>query len=509
MTMLHPGMPTEWALFIGLCILVLTIWALNAAPPGHIRPLALPLQKLPVIGPVFRRLLASTWPLLMLKLILVALFVLVIIAGLWGTPISERNIATTLTWNLWWAGIVVAIVFTGSAWCAVCPWDTIASWLVNHRLWHRSNSTTRLKLQVPRLLKSLWPATLLFIGLTWLELGVGIVSNPYATALLALLMVTLATVTLALFERKAFCRYICPVGRTVGVYSQLSPIALRSVDPEACKSCKTLDCFHGTELIAPCPTGQIMGRLQENTYCTSCGNCTQSCSIQNIGWQLRSPSSEAIQDARPHIDEAYFMLVLLALTSFHGLTMLPEWEMLMSLLAQQLNDSGQLLTSFSIGLAASLLIPIALYTLVIRLTLTLFNIEKTTRNLNKLFSGFAFSCLPLAFAYHLAHNLNHLLREGSNWSQLFANPLGIDTLPLSMLEKHQRHMDMLVSPQILFALQALLLAGGFWLSVQVIRHRGYRLFAVSGKQLLPLLLFAGAVTALNVWLVGQPMIMRM
>lgn len=509
MVMLHPGMPTEWALFIGLCMLVLTAWALNTAPPGNIHSSALTLQKLPVIGSFFRWLLTTTWPLLVLKLILVGLFVLVIIAGLWGTPLAERNIATTLTWNLWWAGIVVAILFTGSTWCAVCPWDTLASWLVNHKLWRRSNSSTRLQLRVPRLLRSLWPATLLFIGLTWLELGLGIVSSPYATALLALLMVVLATVALALYEGKAFCRYICPVGRTVGVYSQLAPIALRSIDKETCKNCKTLDCFNGTELIAPCPTGLIMGRLQENTYCTSCGNCTQSCSKQNIGWQLRSPSTEAIQDARPHIDEAYFMLVLLALTSFHGLTMLPDWELLMTRLAQQINDSGQLLSSFSIGLTACLLIPIALYALVIRLTLTLLNMEKTTHNLKKLFSGFAFSCLPLAFAYHLAHNLNHLLREGSNWSQLFANPLGIDTLPLSMLEKHQRHMDMLVSPQILYTLQALLLAGGFLLAVQVIRHRGYRLFAASGKQLLPLLVFAGSVTTLNIWLIGQPMIMRM
>ncbi len=77
---------------------------------------------------------------------------------------------------------------------------------------------------MPKQLRNVWPALLLFIGLTWLELGAGVTTSPYATALLALLMLVLATVSLSLFERKAFCRYFCPVGRTVGFYSQLAPV---------------------------------------------------------------------------------------------------------------------------------------------------------------------------------------------------------------------------------------------------------------------------------------------
>ncbi len=514
MIMTHDGLPFEWALIIFVSMLLLSLWALVKKAPNTVQQhqkSGRSLAKIPYLGVFFRYLSKNTWPLFLLKVLFAVIFILIISAGLWGTPVVERNLATTLTWNLWWTGIVIAILFTGSAWCAVCPWDNIATWLVNHKIWARSSSNSRLQLKLPHFLRSIWPASLLFIGFTWLELGIGIVASPYATALLALAMVILATTVLALFEGKAFCRYMCPVGRTVGVYSQLSPIALRPIDNDICKGCKSLECFHGSEKIAPCPTNIIMGRLQENTYCTSCGNCTQSCPSQNVSWQLRSPSSEAIKDARPHLDEAFFMLILLALTIFHGLTMLDGWQEYISGMAQLINDNDQLIISFSIGLVATLIVPILAYSLSIGLTLKLSSKQLISDKISfkKLFSGFAFVTLPLAFSYHIAHNLTHFVRESSDWLALFTNPLGNGTQPLSMMEKHMRHMEIMISENTLFAIQGLIVAAGFVIAVQVIRHRGYRLFTVRGLQLLPLLLFAVLITSFNLWMLVQPMTMRM
>jgi diacylglycerol kinase family enzyme len=64
----------------------------------------------------------------------------------------------------------------------------------------------------------------------------------------------------------------------------------------------------------------------------------------------------------------------------------------------------------------------------------------------ELFTGLVFVTLPLAFSYHIAHNLNHLVREGTGLQALLLNPLGTDTQALTMLEKHDRHFDMLISP---------------------------------------------------------------
>ena len=508
--MTHPGLPEAWGLAT-LAIVVLTgLWAVFAPEPASHGSPVFSLARLPVIGAGLRRLAASRGVLLGLRLLMVAVFLLIIVAGLFGTPVPERNIATVLTWNIWWSGLVFSVFLLGSAWCAVCPWDALAQWLVRRRLWRRAEPNNSLNLRVPRALQNVWPALLMFIGLTWLELGVGITIDPYATALVALLMVVLATLALSVWQRKAFCRYVCPVGRTVGFYSQLAPVELRPIDPDICARCETLDCYHGNEEVEPCPTWLVMGRLKQNSYCTSCGNCSQSCPHTNIAWRFRSPSVEAVHGARPHWDEAWFMLGLLALTAFHGLTMMPFWEVWMSQLARFIGDSGRLLWSFSIGLVACLAVVAAVYTLLVAMTRRWTGSDLPFR---RLFSVFGFVALPLAFAYHMAHNLNHLLRESAGLGDILMNPLGTGTLPLSMAEKHARHLDMWLSADVLFALQAGLMLFGFLVALQIIRHRGRGLLATtaghSGWRLAPMLVFAAGITGFHLWLLMQPMIMRM
>jgi ferredoxin len=439
-----------------------------------------------------------------------ALFLLVIAAGLYGTPVPERNLATTLTWSLWWAGLIVSIFFLGSAWCGICPWDSLAQWLVRRRLWRRGRADRSLNLRFPAALQSVWPALALFVGLTWLELGVGITRSPYATAGVALLMVVLATGSLALFERKAFCRYLCPVGRTVGFYSQLAPVALRPARAEVCAECQTLECYHGTSEVEPCPTRLVMGRLTENTYCTSCGSCVRSCPHHNVRWTARLPGAEAWQQARPHGDEGWFMLVLLALTTFHGLTMMPFWEVWMAQLARLLGDSGQLLRSFSLGMLGTIGITVVLFASAVWGSARLL---RGSLPYARLFPRLAFTALPLAFAYHLAHNLNHLVREGAGLGAVWLNPFGRDTLPPGMEELHLRHMNPLLSESWLAALQAGLMVFGFFLAVQVLRHRApelYRATAVlPGWRAAPMLAFAAGVSGFDLWLLMQPMTMRL
>ncbi len=512
MTMTHPGLPESWGLFIAVIMILASLWLLFSTKVSSTKTGNSPhfqLIHLPIIGKLSRWIMQTPWVLLALKLLMVVFFLTVIVSGLIGTPVPERNFATLLTWNIWWAGLVFSVFLLGSAWCAICPWDALAQWLVRRRLWKRATPNNSLNLRVPRYLNNVWPALIMFIGLTWLELGLGITNNPYATALVALLMVVLATVSLALFKRKAFCQHFCPVGRTIGFYSQLSVTELRPIEAQTCADCKTLDCYHGNDTIEPCPTSLVMGTLQQNSYCTSCGNCTQSCPHDNIAWRLRPPNSEATQGARPRWDEAWFMIGLLALTGFHGLTMMPFWENWMSSLARFIGDSGQLIWSFSIGLMLSITIVGVFYTAMISVSRSL---SPSPLDFKRNFSAFAFVSLPLAFSYHMAHNLNHLIREGGGVLAVVINPLGTNTLPLSMMEKHQRHMDMWMPQEVLFAIQSLLIVVGFIMAVQIIRHRANTVFtAETGKKLaiLPLLIFVIAMTSFHLWMLMQPMIMRM
>lgn len=196
------------------------------------------------------------------------------------------------------------------------------------------------------------------------------------------------------------------------------------------------------------------------------------------------------------------MLSLLALTSFHGVTMMPFWEIWITGLARLIDDSATLLGSFTIGLLASLLVPVAMYGVAVGVTRKLAP-EKTA--FRRLFANLSFTVLPVAFAYHLAHNLSHLVREGGGVWAVIANPLGEGMLPLSTAEKHLRASDLLIPDTLLYALQAGLLLWGFWLAMIILQNRGAKL---PGLALLPVAIFVAVMTGFNLWLLAQDMIMR-
>jgi hypothetical protein len=129
-----------------------------------------------------------------------------------------------------------------------------------------------------------------------------------------------------------------------------------------------------------------------------------------------------------------------------------------------------------------------------------------------LYAAFSFAALPLAFAYHLAHNLDHLSRESIDVFSLLLNPLGGGVLPRTMAERHEQMMAPLFPDEVMFTLQAVLMVLGFWLALQIVRHRGRERFgkgaALRGWRLLPMLTFIASITALNLWLMAQDMEMR-
>lgn len=507
--MVHPGLPVAWVAFV--FISMLAIGLRYAFFPTVANNKSKPFTY-PIINSAIKLAVTRPWLLVSLRLFAAIVFLTVIYAGLFGTPIPEKNIATVLTWTIWWSGVIISIFFVGSAWCAICPWDAIATWLVRQKIWMRGNETSSLNLRVPKILRSVWPALLMFVGLTWLELGVGVTVSPYATALMALFMVVAATVSLAIYERKAFCRYFCAIGRTIGAYSSMSPIALAPINEKTCADCTTLECYHGTEEVEPCPTNLVMGRLTQNTYCTSCGACSMSCPHENVSWRIRGVGNEITNTSRStalrgRVDEAWFILGLVALTIFHGITMMPYWEGAIQKLAYNIGDSGQLLMSFTIGMVVSMIIPIFLFVIVMKSTQHLL---QTKEEYNRIFSAFAMSILPLAFTYHIAHNLTHLVRESAGFWNVVANPLGTNALPLGMHELHMRHMNPLIDDSIVFALQGLLVLFGFWLALRIARQRYFQINEkVNVLGFAPIMIFISLISLSSLWLLMQPMVMRM
>ncbi len=508
MIMFHPGLPSQYIGFIIFAAVLLVIHALAASQRPNASTFKYAFSRL--ITSAHIKSMISKRPLLnlFLKWLFALIFLLIIWSGLWGTPVPEKNLATTITWNLWWTLIIITVLFSGSFWCSVCPWDTLATLLVKHRFYRRSKTAFSLQMNPPKWFKSIWPACFLLTFFTWLELGYGLANSPSKTALLAMAMLIMATLFLAFYEGKVFCRTVCPVGRTLGVYSQLAPVALRPINTQICANCEGLECYHGTPTIEPCPTKLVMGKLVENTYCLSCSDCVRSCPSHNVGWHLRSLSSELVQFARPRFDESFFLVLLFAITLFHGFSMLDIWQKIKLDTISLLGELGRPIISFSLLLLVFIGLVFLTYAIFVVLSLA-FCGKYDRKNFRQSLLDFSFACLPLSFAYHLAHNLSHLTKESTSWVDIFSNPLGVNEYSLTMMEKHLRFREAWFSNEVLFTLQTAILIFGFYLALKVIRYRGQRLLNTSRWSKLPMIAFVSFALAFCVWMLAQSMIMRM
>src|SRR5262245_58553323 len=74
------------------------------------------------------RLLAHAVVLTIVRLVSVGLFLLLILAGLFGTPNPTRNIAPTLLWVIWWVGLAYLSALLGNLWAIINPLATLYEW---------------------------------------------------------------------------------------------------------------------------------------------------------------------------------------------------------------------------------------------------------------------------------------------------------------------------------------------------------------------------------------------
>ena len=348
------------------------------------------------------------------------LFVLVIIAGLFGSQQAGSNIATILTWTYWWTLLVVFVMVFGKAWCFVCPWDAISGWLERLSFWGVKDGLSA-KLRWPSAFRNLYPATALFLILTWLELGYGVTTRPELTALMGILMFFLTFVPLLIFERQSFCRYGCLIGRISGLYALFSALEIRARDRQLCQTdCQTRDCFHGNDQGYACPTFQYLGAMEKNTYCIYCGECIKACPHDNVAINLRPFGQDMVKSAHVRFDEAAMVIVMLAMTTFHGLTMTPVWGTIVVALQRTL--SLPYLAAFTVGMFGFLGVVAASYHVFASWSHRIAPIPGVTRR--QLWIRYAYAFLPIALFYHFAHNSMHFFIEGGAIVPAISDPFG-------------------------------------------------------------------------------------
>lgn len=443
----------------------------------------------------------------LLRAVVAAIFVLIIAAGLFGNQNPALNIAPILTWTVWWGLLIVLILFAGKAWCYVCPWDAMAEWTEKLAFWRKTDDGLGAGLKWPRVIRNILIATILFVGLTWIELGFGVTMRPRVTAYLAIAMLLMAAVSALLFDRKSFCRYGCLVGRVSGLYALFASVEVRARSASACAKCRSKECVTGSENAYGCPTFLYPGKLDANTYCIQCMECIQACPHDNLALNLRPWGADLVQEGKPRTDEAYLALLMLAITGFHGLTMTPAWQQLIDAI-RSASGVGRIL-GFSAGMTLLMLGPIALYALLVALSMQLGRkASLQPLRYHDYFVRYAYALLPIALFYHIAHNMEHLLMEGPKVLAMMSDPFGWGW---NVFGTAGWVIPPIISLDKLWIVQVFLVLIGHVYSLWIAQKTSMRLFGSSRaafRSQLPMLAAMIVFSVFSLWLLKQPMEMR-
>ncbi|EDX77333.1 Sigma-54 interaction domain family [Coleofasciculus chthonoplastes PCC 7420] len=409
--------------------------------------------------PQLRRFLRSDWwPDRINYGFTLSLFALVVIMGFIGPQTREENFTLNLFWAWWWPLILIGFPFVGRLWCAVCPFmiygevtQKLSLWLFPRQLkpWSRQLAET-------------WGGWFLFglfaLIFLWEELW-DLENTAYLSACLLLLITAGAMIFSAIFERRFWCRYLCPIGGMNGLFAKLSMTELRAQQGTCSAECSTYQCYKGGPQKGEgmetngCPLYSHPAQLQDNRDCVLCMTCLKACPHRSVEVNLRPPGIELWTT---HIPRSYEVALLLLLLGGVFLHRLPE-------LNQQLNlhlDLSQFVTHawFSLAvLSLPALIPLIAYggiQLTYRLiqTLNLTIPNPKPRSLIELAYGY----LPLVLAANLAHHLRLGLTEAGRILPVTFATFGLSGEGLPVFVAH---------PAVIAFLQGVTLIAGVLLSM--------------------------------------------
>ena len=245
----------------------------------------------------------------------------VIFVGILGTAVPGLNFGAAITWYVWFCLVFVMMVVVGRAWCAMCPFGGFAEWIQRRTLWQRTQRALGLGRKFPAPLARLGfiLPVVSFLVLTWIEeffniAGPGTASD---TSWMVVGIVSSALIFFLVFERRTFCRYVCPLSTLIGTVGAMGSVAgFRTKDREVCLSCRTKDCMRGGEEGYGCPWYTWPGSADSNLSCGLCSECYKSCPEGNVGLFLQRPLTSVIAPTRRRADVAWGVALLWGLVVY-------------------------------------------------------------------------------------------------------------------------------------------------------------------------------------------------
>jgi hypothetical protein len=302
----------------------------------------------------------------------VALFGIVIYAGLVGEQNFTSNLAPTFIYVIFWVGIPIVSAFAGDIFRPFNPWRALgrlAGWLL-HRASHRRGPLVG---SYPTWLGR-WPAAATLLCFSWLELVYPSKDDPRLLAIMLLAYGMVQLAGMAAFGVEAWCERADGFGVYFGLIARLSPLSWRD-----------------RELRVRMP-------------------------LSGLGDLELWPGTAAV------------LFLLIGSTSFDGFSNGEVWYQLAPSLEGDLGHLGvSAIGAFeivgTIGLIFCVAFVAGLYNLGIYGMRSALR-DVTVENHKALSRTFLHTLVPIAFGYMLAHYFSLLVLDGQAIGYLVSDPLG-------------------------------------------------------------------------------------
>jgi polyferredoxin len=367
--------------------------------------------------PILKKLLVSRWPQLVVRVVTLAGFLLAILGGFIGTPVGSRNISIVLIWIAWWGMLILfAVPILGRGWCNICPIPLVGEWFQQGTVLGPAPKVEGygLKKPWPKKLRNIWIQNGFFLGLA--VFSTVILTNPLVTSIALLALLIVSTALSLVFERRAFCRYICPVSGFIGLYSQGAPIEVRVVDSQICRDHTEKTCYTGNENGYGCPWGLYPAAITKNVNCGTCMECLRSCPYDNMAVNLRSMGKDLFNPRERRMDEAFKAFIMLGSAIVYSFVMLGPWGDI-KMAAYSIGSFGWLGYAVALLILVLLLLPGLVY-LGIKLT----GPTLTKARLKREFINQSYALVPFGLSAWIAFSLSFVFANFSYVIAVMSDP---------------------------------------------------------------------------------------
>jgi len=232
-------------------------------------------------------------------------------------------------------------------------------------------------------------------------------------------LILVAVIVSIIFERRAFCRYLCPVGGFIGLYSQVSPLELRVSDTSVCAEHKDKTCYTGNQDGYGCPWGVFPGGMVKNTNCGLCFECLRTCPHENIAVSLRPIGSDLSQARGRKLDEAFKAFIMLGSAVVYSIVLIGPWGVVKDA-AFAVGSIPWWLYALAFLLVVYVILPGVFYLAVRYFNHTIAGNQKPARS----FIDYSYTLIPLGLTAWVAFSLSFVFANFSYLWPVLSDPFG-------------------------------------------------------------------------------------